>query len=108
MGLEGSIEEWPSEYSHWLIDPKDNTKRFMCKEFVNISFHDLRKVLGLAFKLKKKQHSYSDFAKPQIYLVLLFNSFNVTVWTDLFITYLREPHEPYRSLLSLITFFGLR
>lgn len=55
MGLEGNIEEWPSEYSHWLIDPKDNTKSFMCKEFVNISFHDLRRILGLAFKIKKKQ-----------------------------------------------------
>lgn len=55
MGLEGNIEEWPSEYSHWLIDPKDNTKSFMCKEFVNISFHDLRRILGLAFKLKKKK-----------------------------------------------------
>lgn len=96
MGLEGNIEEWPSEYSHWLIDPKDNTKSFMCKEFVNISFHDLRRILGLAFKIKKNkkhQHSYSDFAKPQIYLVPLFNSFDVTVRTNLFIAYFSQPHE---------------
>jgi len=106
-GLEGSAEERPSEYSHRPIDPKDNTKSCMCKEFVNISFHDFRRTLRLTLKLKKP-HSYLVFAKPQICLVPLLSSFNVTLSTSLFTTYLTESHEQYGSLLSLITFFGLR
>lgn len=55
MGLEGSVEEWPSEYSRWLIDPKDNTKSFMGKDFVNISYQNLRRILRLAFKFDKQK-----------------------------------------------------
>lgn len=50
MGLEGTTEEWPCECSLCLIDPKDNTKSFMGKEFVNISLHDLRRIHSLVFK----------------------------------------------------------
>lgn len=57
----------------------------MCKEFVNISFHDLRRILGLAFKLKKIKR-YSAFEKPQIYPVPLFDSFDVAIWINYFIT----------------------
>lgn len=58
MGLEGSVEEWPSEYSRWLIDPKDNTKSFMGKDFVNISYQNLRRILRLAFKFDKSNQLF--------------------------------------------------
>lgn len=45
------------------------------------------------------------FTQPQFHLIDFFSSSDV--WTNLLITYLREPHELYRSLVSLITFFGL-
>lgn len=104
MGPEGSAEEWPSEYSHPLIDPKDNTTSFMCKEFVNISFHDLRRILRLAFELKTpEEHSSSDFARispvPRVTPLMgldptFYPLFERTTGTT-------------RSLLSSIALFGL-
>lgn len=101
MGLEGTTEECPCECSLCPIDPKDNTKSFMCKESVNISLHGLRRILSLVFKFLKnqtKRDSYLGFAQPQICLTDLFSSCDV--WTNLLTTHLREPQEPYRSLLS--------
>lgn len=108
MGLESTTEECPWECSLCLTDPKDNTKSFMCKEFVNISLHGLRRTLSVMLKFKKNQtkhHSYLGSAQPQICLIDFFSSSDV--WTNLLITYLRDPHELYRSLLSSIAVFGV-
>lgn len=72
MGLEGSVEEWPSEYSRWLIDPKDNTKSFMGKDFVNISYQNLRRILRLAFKFdKQKQPTIQTLQSRYLWFLFL-------------------------------------